>query len=80
MLFMSCVCQAFVSVHCCVVVTCWERADLFALVCDVKLCFVIFPCGILGQVWHLVVSIADLSCLSYFFNYHSFYIPYNIWL
>ena len=33
--FMSCVCHAFVSVHCCLVVTCWERADLLALVCDV---------------------------------------------
>ena len=39
MLFMSCVCHAFVSVQCCLVVTCWERADLLALVCDVKLCF-----------------------------------------
>ena len=34
-LLMSCVCHAFASVHCCIVVTCWERADLFALVCDV---------------------------------------------
>ena len=34
-LFMSCVCQPFMSVHCCLVVTCWERADLLALVCDV---------------------------------------------
>ena len=43
MLFMSCVCQAFASVQCCLVVTCWERADLLALVCDVKLCFCRFP-------------------------------------
>ena len=35
MLFMSCDCHAFASVHCCLVVTCWERADLLALVCDV---------------------------------------------
>ena len=34
-LFMSCVCHAFASVHCCLVVTCWERADLLALVCYV---------------------------------------------
>ena len=26
---------AFASVHCCLVVTCWERADLLAFVCDV---------------------------------------------
>ena len=37
-LFMSCVCQAFSSVHCCLVVKCWEKADLLALTCDVKLC------------------------------------------
>ena len=34
-LFMSCVCHAFASVHCRLVVTCWERTDLLALVCDV---------------------------------------------
>ena len=30
-------CYASASVHCCLVVTCWERADLLALVCDVLL-------------------------------------------
>ena len=49
MLFMSCVCHAFVSAHCCLVVT-QERADLLALVCDVYCDFVTFPFGILGQV------------------------------
>ena len=34
-LFMSCVFHAFASVHCYLVVTCWERAELLALVCDV---------------------------------------------
>ena len=33
--------------------------DLLALACDVKLCFVTFPYGILGQVWYLFVSIPD---------------------
>ena len=28
--------------------------------------FVTFPCGILGQMWYLIVSIPDLCCLSYF--------------
>ena len=27
--------HGFASVHCCLVVTCWERTDLSALVCDV---------------------------------------------
>ena len=34
-LFMSCVCHVFASVHCCLVVTSWERADPLALICDV---------------------------------------------
>ena len=63
---LSCDCHALASVHCCLVVTCWERADLLALVCDVYCGFVIFPCGILGQVWCLIVSIPDLCHLSYF--------------
>ena len=28
--------------------------------------FVIFPCGILGQVWYLIVSISELRHLSSF--------------
>ena len=43
-----------------------DRADLLALVCDVYCDFVTFPFGILGQVWHLIVSIPDPCCLSYF--------------
>ena len=27
--------------------------------------FVFFPCGILGQVWYLIVSIPDLCSFSY---------------
>ena len=64
--FMSCVCHAFASVHCCLAVTFWERADLLALVCDVNCVFLTFPCGILGQVWYSIVSIPDLCPLSYF--------------
>ena len=46
--------------YCChlvILVICWERADLLALVCDVKLWVCYFPIGILGQVRHLIVSI-----------------------
>ena len=53
------------SVYMCFVVTCWERADLLALVCGVYCEFVIFPIGILGQVWNLIVSIPDLCTLTY---------------
>ena len=52
---MSCVSQALASVHCCLVVTCWERIDPLALVGDVYCIFVTFQCGILGQVWYLIV-------------------------
>ena len=64
MLFMSCVCHAFASVHCCLVVTCWERVDLLALVCEVYCVFGTFQCGILAQVWYLIVLFPDLCCLS----------------
>ena len=42
-LFVYCVCHAFASAHCCLVVTCWERADLLPLVYGVKLCGCYFP-------------------------------------
>ena len=60
--FVSCVSHAFASVHCCLVVTCWEMALVGAVYCV----FVTFPCGILGQVWYLIVSFPDLCLLSYF--------------
>ena len=41
--FVSCVSHALVSVHCCLVVTCWERADLLDLVGDVYCFFCYFP-------------------------------------
>ena len=44
-------------------VTCWERADLLALVGDVYCIFVTFPCGIPGQMWYMIVSFPDLCCL-----------------
>ena len=43
MCLVSCVSHAFVSVYCCRVVTCWERADLLALVGDVYCISVTFP-------------------------------------
>ena len=68
MLFMSCVCDAFASVHCCLVVSCWESVDNLALICDVYcVCvfFIIFPCGILGQWWNLIVWFPDLCHLNF---------------
>ena len=56
----------YASVYMCLVVTCWERADLLTLVCGVLLLLFYFPIGILGQVWYLIVSIPDLCTLTYF--------------
>ena len=65
-LFLSCfVMLSCTSVSGYLVVTCWERADLLALVCDV-LWRCHFPICILDQVWCLIVSIPDLCPLSYF--------------
>ena len=60
MFFVFCVSHAFVSVHCCLVVTYWKRVG------DVYCIFVTFSCGILGQVWYLIVSFTDFRLLSYF--------------
>ena len=46
MVFLYCVCHAFASSHCCLVVICWERADLLALLCGVNLYGCYFP------IWH----------------------------
>ena len=44
--YMSCVCHAFASVDCCLVVTCWEKADLLAMFLMFNCVFVTLPCGI----------------------------------
>ena len=66
--FVSCVSHVFVSVHCCFVVTCCERAYLFALVDDVYCNLLTFPCGILDQVRYLIVSFPDLCLDFYLYN------------
>ena len=54
------------SVYMCFVVTCWERADLLALVCGVYYEFVTCPLVSWVNVWYLIVSIPDLCTLTYF--------------
>ena len=66
MLYLYCVYHAFSSAHCCLVVTCWERADLLLSFMVLNCVVVTFPFDILGQVWYLIVSIPDLCPLSYF--------------
>ena len=51
---------------CYLLVTCWERADSWLLFVMLNCVFVTFPCGILGQMCYMIVSIPDLCHLSYF--------------
>ena len=67
MLFMSCVCHVFVSGHCCLVVTCWERADPLALVCDVQLLFCHFSMWYPGSGVVFDCIDPDLCCNSYLY-------------
>ena len=65
MCFMCLSLPSDVSVYCSLVVTCWEGADLLALLCAKFSCaFVTFLCGGPGQVWYLIVSIPDICILS----------------
>ena len=48
---------AFVNM--CLVVTCWERADLLALVCGAWLWVCHFPTSILGQVYMYILHCID---------------------
>ena len=66
MFFVPCVCHAFASVHCCLVVTCWVKADILALVFNVKLCFCHFPTWYLESDVVLDCIDSDLCRLSYY--------------
>ena len=66
------------SINMCLVVTCWERADLLALVCGVKLWVCHFLIGILGQVCYLIVSIPDLTFVCNVWSPLTFCIIYSI--
>ena len=65
---MTCVCHAFESVHCCLVAPAGNGMASHLSFVMFNCVFVTFPCGILGQVWYLIVLIPDLSLL--FYMYH----------
>ena len=68
--FLSClfVMLLCASVYWCLVVTCWKRADLLSLVCDVLLWSCHFSIGILSQMWCLIVLIPDLCPFLFWTN------------
>ena len=59
---------AVMSVPCSLVIICWERTDLLALLCIVFSC-VLSLCHV---VWYLIVSIPDL-CLPLYLRYIALY-------
>ena len=64
LVFVFCVGLVFLSGHCSLVVTCWERADLLAFLCVMFYCvFVTFPCNVLERVWCLIVLIPGLEVI-----------------
>ena len=65
---MFCVCLSSVlSVPNSLLVTCWERVDLLALLYVIFSCvFDTFPYGVQGQLLYMIVSIPDLCLLPYF--------------
>ena len=55
------------SVPCSLVVTCWEKAGLLALLSVMFSCvFVTFPYGVLDWVWYLIAWIPGFCILPYF--------------
>ena len=58
--------KIYMHTNCSLVIFCLERADFLALLFGRFYCFGFFPCGIVGQVWCLIVLIPDLCLLSYF--------------
>ena len=55
-LFVFGVCHAVLSVICGIMVSCWGRADLLALLhVMLYFVFVTFPCVVLGQVEYVIV-------------------------
>ena len=66
LLFMFYVRLAILSVHCSLVITCWERPNLLALLCVVFLVFCHFPMWCTGSGVYLIVSIPDLCFVPYF--------------
>ena len=63
-------CLAFVMLSCLFIAAlwspAWKRLTSWLLFVMSNCEFVTFQCGILGEVWFLIVLISDLCYLSYF--------------
>ena len=65
---MSCVCHAFRLLIATLWSPAWKGLTSGLSFVVFNWVFVTFPCGILGQVWYLIVTILDLCQLSYIEN------------
>ena len=62
-----CFMYVFVMLPCLFLAALWLLLGWYGLLCVVFSCVLVaFPCGVLGLVWCLVVSIPDLCLLLYF--------------
>ena len=62
----NCLCYDVSFVSCSFMITCLERAELLALLCDVSSCFLLtIPYGVPRQVWYLILSIPVMWLLPY---------------
>ena len=59
-------CLVFLCFCVCSLLPCGKGLTSWILFAMFNCVFVTFPCGILGQVWYLIVSIPDHCRLSYF--------------
>ena len=65
------VCHTVLSVPCSLVVTCWKRAYLLALLYVMFFCvFCSLSYGVLCKVWYLIVSILDFCLLPNIVRFH----------
>ena len=63
-MFHVCLYHTVLSVPCILVITCWEKAEHLALLCEMFPCvFVTFQYGVPGKVGYIFVSIPDINLL-----------------
>ena len=59
-------CLVFLMLSRLIIVALWSPAEKGLTSWLLLVMSITFPCGILGQVWYLIVSFPDLCRLSYF--------------
>ena len=75
------VCHAFLYVHCSLVVTCCEMANLLVLLFVMFSCvFVTLPCGVLGQVGNLIIFMIFAFLLTSLLVHSKLYTIHDIML